>query len=126
MAHNCNLDQLAQDSRCFLQCFSPEERDAIRIYLSILSLQALGGTDYREDLTALLEAAKEWQVLSEEQRDAMQLKMDVENATDNGATFDSDVDSLKAQALQTLTIGREHRKNVLLFLECAINALGAP
>ena len=127
MAFSCDLNTLLANSRCFLEnCLSEEEREAIELYVRVQNLAAAGGADYRTDLTALQNAAKEWQVLFCTQRKAISLYIDIQNSIANGASFDQDVNSLKAAAKCYECLGKEWKKNLLEFLKCAINSLGEP
>lgn len=127
MALDCDLDALLEASACFINgCLSQDERDAIEIHLKVLALEAVGGADYTSDLTALLEAAKEWQVLGGVQMQGVNTVITRQNAIDNGVTADTDADTLKEASKCYLCVPPAIKKQLLLFLKCAINAQGAP
>ena len=126
MALNCDVDALVHASFKFLEPnISEQEREAIEIYLRVKNLQASGGANYT-DLDTLLTAAKRFQVLVLLQRKAIDLYIDEQNAIANGASINTDINSLQTQAKCYLCLPQETKKQVLLFLKCAINALGKP
>lgn len=127
MAFTCDANDLLNSAKCLMdQCMGQEERDAIDIYLRVQNLAAIGGADYTDDLNALLQAAKEWQALAPNQRKAIDLWIDMQNAIDNGASIDQDPNALAAAAKCYLCLGEDTKKALQSFLKCAINTLGEP
>lgn len=127
MAIDCNVRALINASKCFLeQCMSEHDRESIRIFARVKNLAASGGTNYLNNLNGLLQASKDWQVLSGTQRSAIDLYIDITNAINNGATIDTSPDELMVAARCYRCLGHETRKQILGFLKCAINNLGNP
>jgi len=127
MAFDTTLRSLLEVSKCFrMPCMGEYDRNAILLAVRVANLAAAGGADYTGDITALETAAKEWQVLSEEQRDAIKLYIAIQNAIANGATIDQDANALKELAKCYACIGEELRQNLLLFLKAEINTLELP
>lgn len=127
MALICDVDSLLDSSRCFTEpCISEEERDAIDIYVRMQALVAAGGTNYLNDLTQLQIDAKQWQTIFKNQRDAMELYMDIQGAISNGASFSTAINDLKAASKCILCLGEEQKKRLKSFLKCAVFALGEP
>ncbi len=125
-AFSCDLNTLIHESQCFLEtCASDDIRDAVDLYVRIANLAAIGGTDYTSDLAQLLVDAKAWQVLAKNQRDTIELYIDIQNAIDNGAVIGPT--PAAAQSVSCiLCIGKEFRKAILSYLKCQINTLGRP
>lgn len=127
--YTCDLNTLLTNAKCFLEpCFGPEDREAIEIYLKIQNLKASGGADYTGagGLAALLIAAKQWQVLACNQRKAIELWMDMENAIFNGASFATDANSLRSGSACILCVGHEYKKAINSFLKCQLNSIDQP
>lgn len=123
----CDLNTLLADAKCFLEvCLGEADREAIEIYLRVQNLKASGGADYTTNLNALLQDSRQWQVLACNQRKAISLWIDMQNALDNGASFSQNVNDLKKGANCYACLGHELKKNVLEFLKCSINTLGKP
>jgi hypothetical protein len=124
---SCDVNELLASSACFQEiCMGQSARDAIEIYARVQNLAASGGTDYTADTNGLLQAAKEWQPLSKNQMDAIDLYIDIQNAISNGADFETDVNSLMSAAACYRCLGTQTQKTVLDYLKCAINSLGEP
>ncbi len=127
MAIDCNLRALINASKCFLEpCMSEWDRESILIFARVKNLAASGGTNYLNNLNGLLQASKEWQVLSGTQRSAIDLYIDLTNAVNNGATINTARDELMVAARCYRCLGHELRKQILGFLKCAINNLAKP
>jgi hypothetical protein len=109
-------DGLKDASKCFQNCLTTDERKKLLIIVGAYELAAVGGTDYTNDIGTLITAAKCFQCLNEDEREAILLYIRVRRAIDAGATFDSTVEGLKALA-KCLCIGGEFDENLLLFLE---------
>lgn len=130
-AFSCDLNTLIHDSACLRDlCLGQPDRDAVDIYVRILNLAAIGGTDYSVSggLTRLLADSRAWQLRACDELKAIDLYIDIENAIDNGASFPPSQAAL-AQAVSCLggkCIGKEQARGVLSFLKCAINSLGKP
>lgn len=125
--YTCDVNALLKDAACFLEwCMSDQQRLAIEIYLRVKNLAASGGTDYSSDLNKLLQDSKVYQALSANQRKAINLWIDMQNAVDNGASINQNVNALAKAAKCYECLGIETKKNVLEFLKCSINTLGKP
>lgn len=124
---SCDVNTLLADSKCFTEpCMSEPEREAIELLVRVLNLAAVGGADYTNDLTQLQIDAKDWQTIFCNQRKAMELFIDIQNAIDNGASFDSSANALRTAAKCYECLGKEQKKRLMSFLKCAINTLGEP
>jgi hypothetical protein len=127
MPLNCDLNALIAASAQFTEPhMGSAERKAIALYAMVIALAALGGADYSDSLTALQDAAKEWQTTAPAQREAINTVIHTQNATDNGADVPTDVNELKAASRCYLCLGDERMEQLMLFLRCAINSEGAP
>jgi hypothetical protein len=125
MAINCDVPTLVAASTAFLEPNMGEsERDAIDLYIRVANLAAASGADYTGDINALLTAAAGWKVLDCNQRKAISLYIDMQNAVNNGAILSQATVLENFRCYQC--IGTETRKQVLEFLKCAINNLGKP
>jgi hypothetical protein len=123
----CDPNVLLTQAKCFLPaCIGPDDREAIEIYVRVAELAAVGGTDYRTNLAKLLVDAKGWQALVEDHRRAVTLWIDVLNATNNGATIATDINSLRTGSKCYLCLGWETKKALKLFLKCQLNKLDQP
>lgn len=127
MALDCTLRTLLTAAKTYkdFAALSPNEREAIEVYLMVKSLTAAGGTNYANP-TALQAAAKEWQVVSPDQLAAIKLAIQVQNAIANGASVSTNVTTLKAQSKCYQCLGLARIRQLALFLKCQINALGKP
>lgn len=125
----CTPAALIKAAACFgPQCIGPDDREAIDVYVRMLELKAVGGTDYTgpSGLKQLLIDAKGWQPFSEDERRMITLQLDVDNAINKGAVFASDINSLRKNSKCILCVGWETRRAIKLYLKCQLNALGAP
>lgn len=126
MALDCNLSALITASKCFSNPpISQAERDAIEIYARTEGLLAAGGADLT-NIDDLLEAAKTWQALVGTQQAGVSTYITVQNAIDNGAAIDTDIQTLSESAKCFLCLPDQTRQQLLLFLRCAISSEGAP
>lgn len=107
---------------------SDSDRDAVDIYVRIRNLQAVGGTDYRTNLTQLKKDAALWMQQSSDTLHAISTWIDILNANDNGAGLSTDPRSLltSAKCLGADCLGKEQTRGIKDFLKCAINTLGKP
>lgn len=123
MAINCSTSALVAASKCYLeQCTSEAERDALEIYFRARGLAGAGGTNYTT-VRSLLAAAKEWQGFSMKQLEAIDTYISLLNANTNGAALSTNINTLKTAASCYLCIPEATRKQVLMFLRCALNNL---
>lgn len=131
---NCNLNRLLTDAACFTDRAGifEDNREAIAVYLAEEALIAVGGTNYTGagGFANLLADAASWVatplVITCDQRQAVALQIDLENAIGDGATFSANINDLKANSCHALSLGKETRRNLLLFLKCQINKTGKP
>lgn len=131
--YTCNPDALLKSSICFLEPSSGEvEREAISLFARVQNLAALGGPNFTGNIAGLLIAMRDpngntnWREFSCTQREAIGTYRHVQDAIYDGATFATDINSLKKLATCYLAMGKEDRKNALAFLSCAISTLAKP
>jgi hypothetical protein len=129
----CNLNRLLTDGACFRDGAGifEDNREAIDVYLRERALAAAGGPDYvAAGFNVLLADAASWiaptLIMTCDQRQAVALQIDLENAIFDGATFPTDINSLKASSRHALSLGKEQRRNLMLYLRCQINSRGKP
>lgn len=126
---SCDLGTLIHESACLRDlCMSQSDRDAVDIYVRILNLAAIGGTDYSVSggLTKLMADSAAWRKRACDEIKAIDLFIDIENAIDNGASFPPNSAAL-AQAVTCLSgkcLGKEDTRGMLSYLKCSINQLG--
>ena len=61
MAFDTDLRDLLEASKCFrMPCMGEQDRTAILTAVRVANLEASGGADFTNDLTALQNAAKDW------------------------------------------------------------------
>ena len=121
-------NELRSSAACFLEpCMSEAEREAVHILLGVKSLAALGGPDYSNP-TTLQQAASGFNRLSKNERRAMALAINLQNAIEDGAVLPSGtgINGLKKDSRCFLCIPRQIRLDVLLFLKWKLNALDEP
>ena len=124
---SCDVNTLLARAKCYEKfCLGEQDWNGIEIYARVLGLQAAGGTDYRTNTNALLQASKEYQALSGDQRKAIDLLLTLDNADDNGAVISYDPNTLKKNAAGFISLGHELQKQVLLFLKCQLGKLDKP
>lgn len=128
---SCDLNTLIRESACLRDlCMSQSDRDALDIYVRILNLAAIGGTDYSVSggLTRLMQDSAGWQRRACDEIKAIDLYIDMENAIENGASFPPSQSALE-QAVVCLTgkcLGKEQTRGILSYLKCQINSSGKP
>lgn len=123
----CDPNQLAIQAACFsANCLGPDDREAIDIHARVRELAAIGGTSYIGHLPQLLVDAKSWSRLDEDTRRTITLLLDIDNAINKGASFPTDINSLRRDSRCYLCLPWEQKKNVKLFLKCRLNLLGQP
>lgn len=124
MALNCAVPTLLSAAKCYIdQCNSAADREAIEIYFRVIGLAGAGGTTY--DPKSLQSAAKDWQGLSAKQLSAIDVYISGQNAVANGATLPAGIDAIKDAASCYLCIPEATRKQLLMFLRCALSNLDA-
>lgn len=124
---DCGPDTLAKASACLGPlCLGPDDREAIDVFVRVQELAAIGGTDYRNNLAQLVKDTKGYGKLDEDTRRRIALQLDIYNAINKGATFDSTINGLKVGAKCYLCLPWEQRRNIKLFLKCQLNKLSAP
>lgn len=125
---NCDPNALVVAARCFIEpCCSEAEREAIDILLRVQELVADGYTDL-SDPTLLQQTFSGYNRLSKNERRAMALYLDLQNAIAEGATFPdgTDISGLKKAARCYLCIPKERRRDILLGLKCLLNSRDEP
>lgn len=126
MALNCNLTDLITAAATFTEpAIGLPQREAIEIYARTQGLLAAGGADLT-DINDLLEAAKEWEALVGTQAAGVDTYITVQNAIDNGADIDTDIQTLAESSKCFQCLPAQTRKQLLMFLRCAISNEGAP
>jgi hypothetical protein len=118
-----------QASNCLQElCLSENEREAFELYVKVQNLNAIGGANYTgaQGFASLMSDSKQWQPLFCDQRKAIEAWIDMDNALDNGASFNTNINAIKADPvfMLALAMGREFRKNTTSYLKCAINSAG--
>ena len=124
---SCDLNTLLTESVGFLQpAMGESEIEGIDLYLRVANLAASGGANYVGDVTALTQAAAAWQRLSQVERKAIALFIDLQDAVDDGAVVSQTPNTLKIASTCYACLPKDVRKNTLLFLKCALSQLGKP
>lgn len=124
---SCAVNNLIARSKCFQRaCLGEIDQNAIEILARVQNLKASGGTDYSGNLTALLQDAKEYQVLPKDQRRQINLVLSIDNANDDGASVSYDPNVLKSQAKCYTCFGIELQLQLLLFLRCSLAKINKP
>ena len=121
--YSCNVNGLLKAASCFQdKCMSTQDRKALIIYARIKNLAALGGTDYSNNLAALMKDSITWQKRAKDELEAIAVYMALENAINDGATINLNVNSLAAAAkcLKAGCLGNEQLNGIGAFLGCAI------
>jgi hypothetical protein len=112
------------------QCMGEQDRLAIEIYLRMKELAvAPGGVNY--NLKSAKVAAAQWlQSLSRDERQAIGLYIDWQNAIYNGAQLtaaeQTSANALRISARMGEGLGAELQRNLLLFLKWKLNSLDEP
>lgn len=126
---SCNVNTLLISAACFTdKCMAQPDRDAITIYARIKNLAAIGGTDYSDNLKQLLIDSATWRKRAEDELKAIAVYVSLENAINDGANINLNVNSLMtaAKCLRTQCLGKEDLNGVLAFLACSINTNEKP
>ena len=128
-AYSCNVNVLGNAASCFKdKCMSEGDRKAIMIYARIKNLAAIGGTDYSANLQQLMIDSATWRKRAEDELRAIAVYIALENAIQDGATINLNVNSLAdaAKCLGAKCLGKEDQNGILAFLGCSINTLSEP
>lgn len=126
---SCDVNGLLKASTCFSdKCMSDYDRKAIMIYARIKNLAAIGGPDYSSNTKQLLIDSAQWRKRAEDQLKAIWTYITLENAINDGATINLNVNSLATQAkcYGPACLGREDQNGILAFLGCALNTQVKP
>ena len=124
---SCAVNDLIARSKCYQQmCLGEIDNNAVVLFAQVANLAASGGTDYTNDLTALLNDAKEYQVLPKNQRRQINLLISLDNASDDGADISYDPNVLMAAAKCYACLGVELQFQLMLFLRCSLAKLDKP
>jgi len=107
---------------------SDGDRKAIMIYARMKNLAALGGTDYSANLKQLMIDSATWRKRAEDELRAIAVYITLENAINDGASINLNVNSLMtaAKCLGPKCIGKEDQNGLLGYLGCAIQTLVKP
>jgi hypothetical protein len=125
----CDPNVLAAASACFApQCIGPDDRESIDVYVRIQELAAIGGINYSgtAGLRQLEQDVRGWYRLDEDTRRRIALYIDIQNALNKGASFPTDINSLRKAASCLLCESWEVRRNMKLYLKCLLNKVLAP
>ena len=124
----CDRDTLIEDSACLMNSILPGlEQKAAQIYLMVLQLEAIGGTDYTDELRGdlITDANTLAGKMSDAQRQAVSLAIWSANATAAGATVPADVNDWKSSIVELNHA--EDLDAILLLLQCKLGvAKGYP
>lgn len=122
--YSCNVNGLLKAATCFTdKCMSDPDRKAIMMYARIKNLAALGGTDYSANLKQLMIDSATWRARAEDQLKAIAVYIALENAINDGASINLNVNALAtaAKCYRAGCIGREDINGILAFLGCVLN-----
>lgn len=115
----CDLNAIKAAAACFMpQCLGETDREALEILVRYETAVAEGMPQLT--LHELDAAAASWAQLSESERKAICLWIDLQNAIGEGADFggDTSVNHLLELAKCYKCIGTARRKGIMLFLKC--------
>lgn len=119
----CSVDSLIEAAACFRCGFDAHERKALKLYLNVLELAAIGGTDYTGELGAdgsLNEESAAYNTMSSFERELAELAIAVQNAENAGASVPSTPDALK-EAMLCLKCFDPYRLALMqLVVECEL------
>ena len=87
----CTREALIEGGACYAKLSKDRQRLAFRVYLAILELEAVGGTDYTNDIDGLQTASKCLNTLNPDQRQVADMTIDAQNAEDAGADVPTDM-----------------------------------
>jgi hypothetical protein len=93
----CLLSTFVSETACF-KILSLHEQQALMVYLKILELEALGGTDYTEEMGPSGElnlAAVDYDTMDRFTRNLARLWIQKDNAESSGATVSDDIQVIK-------------------------------
>jgi hypothetical protein len=127
--YSCNLNTLINNSKCFGSlCTSETDREGIEIYVAVQELFAVGGTDYRTNLTKLLTDAALWVRRSDEELRRVALYQSIQNAINNGASISTSINTLilNAKCFTGDCLGKEQLRGVLSYLKCSLGTRNIP
>jgi len=122
--YSCNVNGLLRAATCFQdKCMSEGDRKAIMIYARIKNLAAIGGTDYSSNLKQLMIDSATWRKRAEDELRAIAVYIALENAINDGASINLNVNSLMtaAKCVKGQCLGKENQNGILAYLGCAIN-----
>jgi hypothetical protein len=125
----CDVNALMTLATCFQdKCMSDGDRKAIMIYARIKNLAAIGGTDYSANLAQLMIDSANWRKRAEDELRAILTYISLENAINDGASINLNVNSLAAAAAcyRAGCLGKEDQNGILAFLGCTINTQTKP
>jgi hypothetical protein len=123
----CDINVLLARSKCFQRaCLGEIDLNSIEILARVKNLAASGGSDYTTNLNALLQDAKQYQVIPKDQRRQINVVLSIDNAIDDGASMSYDPNVLKSQAKCYECLGIELQLQLLLFLRCSLAKLDKP
>jgi hypothetical protein len=125
--YKSTLNDLKIAATCFMpQCMGEKERLAIELHIRLKDLAAVSnGTTYT--VASLLVAAKAWTDLRKDERQAIGLYLDLQNAIADSSVFPSGstANGLKIDSrCVTQCMGEEQLRNLNLFLKWKLNTLG--
>jgi hypothetical protein len=127
MALTCSLPALIAASSTFgSNTISRDERLAIQVYLMMAGLAAAGGNNYTASIQTLQQNAESWYPLNRDQRNAIGLYIEMQNAVNEGASITQTVASLRNAAKCLVCIPPQNLEAIMLFLQCQLNALNKP
>jgi len=120
-APTCDSTTLIDDAACFRQpAVSPIQQKALRIYAMVLELEAIGGEDYRDELTGQLLVDSSCPPTNMDDIRAAYVSIAFANAEAAGADVPATIDE-KLDAVQCLSNATDAQLNqALLLVECAL------
>lgn len=127
--YTCDLNALIQASKCVSDlCMSDSDRKAIELYARIWNLAAIGGKDYRNNLSLLMKDSMLWQKRSADTLHAVDTYITILNAVADGAAIGTDPKTIlkNAKCMGGNCIGKESMRGLLAYLKCAINQTDNP
>lgn len=129
---SCDLNALLKASVCLQQeCLSEPDRLARDIIIRIAELAAAGGANYTasgSSVAGLMKAAKQWTgglILNCQNRQAIGLYLDYQNAVANGATL-LPIANFGVASAQLRHLSEDTLKDLALFLKCQLNSIAKP
>ena len=116
----CDIDTFASSGACYKR-FDKHQRHAIRVYLKVIELAALGGTDYTAELGpsgALNLAAAAYNTLTAEQREIALLTILEDNAISAGSA--EDTQDIEDEIACLKNFGPDALARMELLLDCLL------